>query len=335
MHRIALIFTLLAACRPSGPGPKAVDDPLPPSPPVNASAEASVAESPASAPPESLPAAKPVAPAPPKSAPPESEACKPFNGAAERREGNLLVRTPPSKPRRAFLGRLRSHVTGALSKGSPREWVGPPVPAFIPLYEGSAELHLLERSGDDFVAIYRDPYGAGSCMLSSSLNCDFFAVAYDPCGKQRWSRRLNQVMSRTEHLEVQDLRVADGIIYFNEACQSYARDAQGKCSSLLAYDPVADKRLWRTRPLVSNNRFLVLDDLLVTGYGFTDEPDYLFLVRRSDGKVLFRKYLRTAHRDIRMQADNVLVIKLYSGPDLRLELRGRTTAHPRLVPLRH
>ena len=44
-------------------------------------------------------------------------------------------------------------------------WTGPAVPQFVPLYRREAELFLLDRIGDVFVASYRDPYDAGSCTV--------------------------------------------------------------------------------------------------------------------------------------------------------------------------
>ena len=49
--------------------------------------------------------------------------------------------------------------------------------------------------------------------------------------------------------------------------------------------------LWRTENLVSNSRFVVHGDYVVTGYGLASEPDRLFVVRRHDGAVVSRTRL--------------------------------------------
>jgi hypothetical protein len=263
--------------------------------------------------------------------------CNPFIAPLERRAGNLVVHAPPARPRDpAFLGRLRAHVEGSLTEQAARVWVGPQVPGFLPLTEGTAELFLLEHQGEGeiFVAMYRDPYGASSCDLSSSRNCDFFVKAYDACGSLLWSHRLNDFMSRTTHLELQDLRIVDGTLYFNEACQSYAREANGKCSSLVAVDPVAGTLLWRTAHLVSNNRFLVHGDYIIAGYGFTAERDYLHVVRRQDGKVVHRVQLPAAHENLQLSAEDHVEVAIYPNRKCEYALRNWAGPSPRLELVR-
>lgn len=260
--------------------------------------------------------------------------CEPFRNLSDRREGDLHVAVEPPASTSTIAGRMRNHTDGTLTAGSPREWVGPRVPGFLPLHEGTTELHLLEVTPQGFVAAYRDPYGAGSCGLGGALNCRFVVVGYERCGKKLWSHDLAAHVSRPDHLEIQDLRVTEGIVYFNEACQSYAREAGGKCSSLVAFDPALGKVLWRTRPLVSNNRFVVVKNLIVTGYGFTGESDALFLVRRSDGQVLAQTPLKSAHEDMTVDQEGVVTVSVYPGDQAqRYRIDGADGPKPKLVPL--
>lgn len=249
----------------------------------------------------------------------------------ERRAGDLVVHAPPDAAKDpSFRGRLRAHTEGALSRGETRTWVGPSVPGFIPLVLDTAELFLLERDGEVDVALYRDPYGASSCNLDSPNNCRFVVRGFREC-QPIYTLELRDYLSRKDHLEVQDLRVVDGIAYFNEACQSYSRSAGGKCSALLAVDTTSGKLLWRTKPRVSNNRFLVLDRYIISGYGFTAEPDALFVIRRSDGQVMHRAKLPTAHEDLVLEGNDRLTARFYDGA-AQFELRGFDGDSPTLVP---
>ena len=200
----------------------------------------------------------------PSDTPAEPEKCNPYVAPLERRAGALTVHAPPDPDRRSFPGRMRNHIDGALTKDSPRLWVGPQVPGFMPLVDGTKELFLLENEGDVFVGLYRDPYGASSCDLSTPRNCDYSVQAFDACGDALWAFELASLMSRADHLEVGDMRYVDGIVYFNEACQSYAKEAKGKCSALVAFDPASAEVKWRTKNLVSRGPFLVLDQYIVS-----------------------------------------------------------------------
>lgn len=254
----------------------------------------------------------------------------PYIAPPVRRAGDLTVEAPPRTRGDVFGGRLRSHVEGALSKGSPRVWVGPQVPGFVPLMEETAELFLLDRVGDEFMAFYRDPYGASSCGLGGDENCHYFVRAYDVEGNERWRVSLHELLSASTYLEVQDIRWADGTLYFNEACQSYSSGAGGKCSALVAYDPATSTVRWRTRSLVSNGEFLVHGDYIVTGYGFTNERDYIYVVRRGDGKIMQKLSVPKAAERFVLTDDGLLEVTVYPGTRHLFALRGWDGAKPRL-----
>lgn len=240
---------------------------------------------------------------------------------------------------------MRADTEGSLTVAAPRAWVGIEVPSFVQISSGTLELFLLDKvrvdpdsppgaPPDGFLAFYRDPYDASSCGLSGkdgSANCAYGVALYECSGKIRWVFALEPFLSRPDHLEVQDVRYAGGVLYFNEACQSYSREAGGRCSSLVAVDPVARKVLWRSQPLVSNNQFVVVGRYLVTGYGFTAEPDFLYVLRRSDGKVMQRVSVATAHETMTWRPDGTLAVKLYDESVLGFALQGFDGDTPKLV----
>lgn len=302
---------------------------------------APIAPVPPAAPPSEprAPEARPEPPPPPTPTPPQARAeqqdpedCNPLVAPLERRDGGLVVHAPP-RGVQSFRGRLRSHITGSLSAGSERVWAGPQVPGFVPLTDGPRELFLLDHQPDgSFMALYREPYANdGACPLGSSRNCTFVVTVFERCGDVRWSYALHDSFPRADQLEVQDVRVVDGTLYYNEACQTYSRDAGKKCSYLVAADPQAGQTLWRSRPLVSNNRFAVVGDYIVAGYGFTAEKDTLKVVRRSDGKVMHSVRLPKAPEDVRLVEPGVIEVVVYPGDAvLPFRLQGWDGDAPKL-----
>ena len=262
---------------------------------------------------------------------PEPKEPNPYVAPLERTAGDLIVHAPPDESARSGGGRLRSHVEGALSKGSRRIWVGPQVPGFVSLIEGTKELFLLDRVGDDFLAFYRDPYGASSCDLSGDANCDYFARLYDIEGNERWALPLGSMLSSPSYLEVQDIRYADGVLYFNEACQSYSKQVKGKCSYLVAVDPVEGKELWRTKKLVSNGEFLIVGDYIISGYGFTAEKDFIYVVSRADGSIEQKVPLKKAAETFELDEDGLVKVRIYPGTVLRYRMEGWEGSAPKLV----
>ena len=122
-----------------------------------------------------------------------------------------------------------------------------------------------------------------------------------------WKIDLGTIV-REKKFEVQDLRYDKGILYFNAACLSYSAMQKGRCSTLYAYDPQKKKLLWHSRYRTSNDIFLVTDHLVIAGYGFTQEPDYLYLLRKRDGKLLKKIKLDSAHDYLEMVGDKLHVM---------------------------
>jgi hypothetical protein len=261
----------------------------------------------------------------------------PASTGSERRAGNLVVPAQPVRRPDDPGQRLRSHVEGALTAREVRTWVGPPVPAHVGLAVGTQELFLLDEiPGGGHLAFYRDPYGASSCGFADMWrNCAYTLRLYAPEGALRAEWPLNPLLSAERHLEIQDVQYSDGIVYFNEACQTYAADAKGRCSSLSAMDPVSGKSIWRSKPLVSNSRFRLggdLGDLILTGYGFTAEPDFVYLLDRKDGRVLDRRKVRTAPEIYTPLGDETFRVTLYDASTVDLRVERRPGKTPRLAP---
>jgi hypothetical protein len=205
-----------------------------------------------------------------------------------------------------------------------RYWEGPEVPSFVPLSAGNMELELLDPIAGGYLALYRTWGSLGP-------NDAFEARLYSCAGQTLATVPLNAMFSRRDQLEVQDIRYADGTLYFNEACQSYSRDAGGRCSALVAADPYSKRVLWRTGSLVSNSVIRVEGQHVIAGYGFTAESDWVRVVRRSDGKVVEKKALPSSHFELETSG-NVLDVEV-GGSWSSFRMDGFSSATPHLTSL--
>lgn len=236
-------------------------------------------------------------------------------------------------PRDASPGsRLRTQSEGVLSGAGRRRWTGIDIPDHVPKSIGTLELFLLDPADGGHLAFYREPYDVGRCTLSGHENCRYEARFYDARGTKQWALRLDRVLSRKDRVEIQDIRLAGGVLYFNEACQSYSREAGGQCSALVAVEPREGRVLWRTAPLVSNGRFVIRGCAIVAGYGFTSERDAVFLVDRRTGEVLAEHGVASAPEQYALQPDDQVHVTLYSGALRRYQL-ARTDGRAVLQPL--
>jgi hypothetical protein len=111
---------------------------------------------------------------------------------------------------------------------------------------------------------------------------------------------------------------AGGLLFVETAHSTYAKSSYGLNAYLNAVDVKTKTLRWRSPALVANaDDFVLLDDTIVSGYGFTDEPDYLYAVDRATGRVKGRILLPSAPERIARHGD-VLTVDTY---DQRLTIR--------------
>ncbi len=111
---------------------------------------------------------------------------------------------------------------------------------------------------------------------------------------------------------------AAGLLFVETAHSTYAKSSTGLNAYLNAIDLKTRKLRWRSPALVANaGNFVLLNDTIVSGYGFTDEPDYLYAIDRATGRVKGRLLLPSSPEMIARHG-NVLTVDTY---DHRLTIR--------------
>jgi hypothetical protein len=275
----AAALIAVAACAPAAPSPS-VDPPndAPPAP------------------------ARPTASAPTPAPAPAVESPAPARQA--RRPALRLIRRE-TKRGAGFEQLGLAHATR--NQPGLRLRVGTPevMPLYVPARLDGLDLILSDTTTDGWFGLYRTPLGE---WAGTHANGRFRAILFEPGGARRWDVDLSRLLSRPDRLEIQDIRYADGKLYFNEACQSYSAEASGRCSSLVRIDPATAKVEWRTGPLVSNNVIHVHGPWVIAGYGFTREPDFLHFVDRQTGAVVLRQPLDSAHSYLEVRDGRLYVI---------------------------
>ncbi|XXX73388.1 hypothetical protein WMF30_37685 [Sorangium sp. So ce134] len=99
--------------------------------------------------------------------------------------------------------------------------------------------------------------------------------------------------------------VKDGVLYVSSGHRTYAASSKGKNAFLSAIDLASGQLLWQSAPLVCNaENFVLRGDHLLCGYGFTAEPDFLYVLERATGKVVSK-------------------LPLKSGPEFLVEKEGK------------
>lgn len=101
------------------------------------------------------------------------------------------------------------------------------------------------------------------------------------------------------------VKYSDGLFYVSIGHRTYAESAPQN-AYIMALDPEKDFAVrWKSQPLVSNARnFEIIDNTIVCGYGFTREPDFIYLLDKHCG----------------VQVD---VYPVKTGPDYIYEVDGK------------
>ncbi|MBQ7679241.1 MAG: DUF3298 domain-containing protein [Butyrivibrio sp.] len=127
------------------------------------------------------------------------------------------------------------------------------------------------------------------------LALSVYTEKYEWLGRFDFSQYLNTPAPGNQFttMEIPYAAVAEGTLYVELAHRTYSAD-QPYTGYIVAVDLATGALRWRSRTLVANgHNFLVWRDVIICGYGFTDEDDYLYILSRDNGAVLQQTGLRT------------------------------------------
>lgn len=117
-------------------------------------------------------------------------------------------------------------------------------------------------------------------------------------------------------------QVQDGVLFVSTRHLGYASDSGGLNAFITAIALPTGDLYWRSESLVSNSyTFLVRDGWIITGYGFTAEPDFLFVIDGKTGEVVQRMPMKSGPEYI-LEKDGVLHVRTYDR-DYRLTMRTK------------
>lgn len=168
---------------------------------------------------------------------------------------------------------------------------GDPLPAHVPIGLAGHSLSEAIRGADHDIAIYSATGGRRNEAV----------VVLDPFGD---SLGAFEISAWPHDQEIQWAQQQEGVLYLCTYHMGYASTTGGRNAFLTAIELGRGELLWQSEPLVCNSHdFLLRDGWIISGYGFTAEPDFLFVLDMKTGEVVQRK-------------------KLASGPEVILEQGG-------------
>ena len=186
-------------------------------------------------------------------------------------------------------------------------------PLPVPLQLGNRYLHIWKKDSDYNYFAY-GPYSLLEdlpmrLILTSADNSvivrdiQFDNYVYAPKFLETDKSYVNQ--------EVRQFKVHNKILYFAHYHSTYAASSCGQNGYISALNLETGKIIWTSSPLTCNSEFVLWGDYIITGYGFTDELDYLYVIDKSNGAFIKRVPLKNGPDIIRMK-DNHIYVRTYS-----------------------
>lgn len=187
-----------------------------------------------------------------------------------------------------FLPSFRSFFTESLKEhwreqaSEQAQWVYESTSGYMPnsFYDDQYFYMVSEtdRSVESAGSLSLQLYDLQTRNLTMVLNLDDFSYAegYEPEPDQEYDFvRQSVFWAQSE----------GDILYLTIGHSTYAADCPNT-GYLLAVDLSSGEVLWKTHEQVANARdFVVLEDAIITGYGFTDEADLLYIIDKGTGIV--------------------------------------------------
>jgi outer membrane protein assembly factor BamB len=173
------------------------------------------------------------------------------------------------------------------------------VPASIPDAYGVEPLRYAYAYADHRIAVYGGRYVAVARRSEAPLVLDLAALRLPP-------RRTGGLFADVEQDAIW-AEVRGTTLFVANGGGSYAREVFGQKGFVTAVELPSGRVLWRSEPLVAHFGFVLWEGFLVTGYGFTDETDHLYVLEQATGKTVARHPLPSAPSYFFVKGDRLFV----------------------------
>ncbi len=218
-----------------------------------------------------------------------------------KNEGGVPTRLPVFSPDKPWF--IAPVAKGALPPGARAD---------IPRSYGLEDLRAILPSSSKVLLVYGGRYLAIVRGDHAERVFDLELYRHPPKANPQWKEFAIQDVTFAQELE--------GVLYVCNGGGSYAKEVYGKKGFLSAIEVASGKLLWRSPPLTCNAPFVVSGAHIISGYGFTEEPDFVFVVRRADGTIVQRVPVDTGPETITLEGASRVHVETY-GSIIDFELR--------------
>jgi hypothetical protein len=181
------------------------------------------------------------------------------------------------------------------------------LPEQIPVKQGDDILIRAIKEGNQMLCIYGHDFGSGRYLTSFDLTSGKANFAFDFRDFILPPKYLDSDRSFVDE-SLNWAAIQDNVLYVSNGHSTYAKSSYGQNAYLSAIDASSGRLLWRSAPLASNSsNFLMYKDAIITGYGFTAESHFLYVVNQKDGRIVQTIKLKKSPEYILKKGDSIFV----------------------------
>ena len=165
---------------------------------------------------------------------------------------------------------------------------------------------------DDYSVIYYgrkieyDNFGVDpTLILVTNNSVDTVMYAFD------FSKFIVPSYDEYADISVSEVQIEDDVMYASISHPTYSESSNGYNAYLVAVDLRTQTLKWMTKPLTFNSSILICSDVIFTGYGFTAEKDYVYMIDKETGDRI-KSYLVDKAPSYFSVIDDKLYVRTYS-----------------------
>ncbi|GMK37828.1 hypothetical protein PCCS19_08820 [Paenibacillus sp. CCS19] len=173
-------------------------------------------------------------------------------------------------------------------------------------YKGQMIVQAI-KSGNYAILIYGENFGENRYLVIMDTVKGKFVKAYDFIN---YAIAPKYVKADYEFIyeRVRWAVIENGILYVAHSHLTYAKSSNNMNGYITAIRLSDNKMLWRSASLVSNaGNFVIAGDVILSGYGFTAEKDYLYQLDKRTGKTLDKALLKDGPNFIAKRNNDIFV----------------------------
>jgi hypothetical protein len=179
----------------------------------------------------------------------------------------------------------------------------PPVKPYeteVPLETKYGHLCFLRSTDEWIVAVYESKHTLTQPVGMHDTASTYTLVALEKAGARTTVFAVHDMSALFPSiLRLCGLEVRADYVYFNAAYNDFAELTNDSTGYLYCLDISNSTMVWATKNLVSSYYgFMLYDDYILTGYGFTNEDDFLYVIDRFTGEIVQSIPITTAHEHI-------------------------------------